>query len=391
MAFVRVRRPQLHGDISSISPSFAAQLEVCPLAAIFSKDEAFRNLARRGSHFAALGEICHTLWEREGRGEFDSLSDDSLKAALNEAWDEAEAASVRELSESLGGVLPPEPHQWPGYLAKRLGVLALIKRSIQQRRENSGPAAGGFRPSVEEPIEAAGVRLRGRPDRVVWRHGSAHIIDLKTCAPGDAMSPTHRRQLLAYAYLFHAKSGTWPDTASIQYVGGETRTFDVNPAEAEKVVAEMLAALDEVNGFRGDSERLARPSATACRWCEFKVACAPFYSTVDAGWGLSDRHVLGVVVEMEPAGGRASITLRLIYGDLVVQSVVVVAPDARLFDGINVGDYVAIAGATATRSPTTIRCDWDSVACVWQHGAGPDPSVSLVRTRDTSTGDNGSS
>jgi hypothetical protein len=368
VAFLRPRSPELSEAISSISPSLAAQLELCALAVVFSRDTAYRDLSRRGSHFAALGEICHTLWEREGRGDFDGLPDDAINAALNEAWEDAERRSLHELRESLGGAQPPPPRQWPGYLTKRLGAIALVRRSIQERREQPERVAGSFRPSVEESIDLAGRHLRGRPDRVVWRSGAPHIIDLKTCAAGHAMRLEHRRQLLAYAYMFHAKNDIWPRTASIQYVGGESRTFDVDPTEAEEAVAEMLAALKRLNDFQGAAEELAQPSEEACRWCEFKVACEPFYSAVDETWDLGNRDVLGTVGEIDSVAGRASLTLEGGEGNVAGEPIVAVASDARFFEGINLGDYVAIAHASPTRSPTTIRCNWDSVACVWRQG-----------------------
>jgi CRISPR/Cas system-associated exonuclease Cas4 (RecB family) len=366
MALMRLRPPALSRALDAISPSLAARLEVCPLAVVFSRDEAYHGFSRRGSHFATLGEICHSLWEREARGDFDDLADDALNVALNTGWDKVERANLHQLRESLDGVQPPPPQQWPGYLVKRLGTLGLIKRSVQARHQKPEHSGKGFRPSVEEQIELSDLPLRGRPDRVVWRDGTAHIIDLKTCASGSSMRLEHRRQLLAYAYLFYAKNDIWPATATIQYVGGESRTFEIDPTEAETVVRKMLEALGRLNHFDGDPEELAQPSEEACRWCQFKAACAPFYSALNETWNFPDRHVLGTVVEVDASRPRRALTLEVRQGNIPERSVVVIAPDARMLEGIRVGDLVAIAGATATRSPKTIRCIWDSVVCVWK-------------------------
>jgi hypothetical protein len=372
--------------MSTVSPSLAAQLEVCPLAAIFARDPEFRRLANRGTHFGALGEICHLLWEREGRGDFDNLEDDALGGALNAAWDEAEGSVVRELRTSLDGVQPPPPRKWPDYLAKRLGVLGLIKRSVLRRRGHRAKLPARHRPLVEDPIEIPGLRLRGRPDRVIWNEGVPHIIDLKTCAPGEQMSSEHRRQLLAYAYLVHAEHGIWPATATIQYVGGEKRTFDLDPLEAEAVAAEMIRALERVNAFAGEPEALARPSPTACRWCTFKAACAPFFTAVDEAWDLYDRHVLGTAEAVDIAGPRPSLTVRVARGNLGEEWITAVASDPVMLDGVSVGDTVAIAGAMATRSPTTVRCDWNTVVCVWDDQQALEPTAMDAAGRVTPAG-----
>src|SRR5262249_59883723 len=83
--------PRLSEEVSVVSPSLAAQLEQCPLAVVFARDPAYLPISRRWSQFAALGDICHHLWELEGRREFDRLPEDDLGPALNAAWDESEA------------------------------------------------------------------------------------------------------------------------------------------------------------------------------------------------------------------------------------------------------------------------------------------------------------
>jgi PD-(D/E)XK nuclease superfamily len=159
--------PKLESEVSSVSPSLAATLERCPLAVVFARDPDFRALAHRGNHFAALGEICHSLWEREGRGEFDAVEPARLPAALNAAWAETESRVFEALRDSLDGSEPPAPRQWPDYLAKRLGVLSLIRRAVDERRDRE--LNHGRRPLVENAMKEPTGRLQGRPDRVIWR------------------------------------------------------------------------------------------------------------------------------------------------------------------------------------------------------------------------------
>src|SRR5262249_55018975 len=156
-------------------------LERCPLSVVYDHDPAYSALARRWSHFAALGETCHSLCEQAARGRFDAVPEPDLPAALNRAWDETERAVVEKLTATLGVASPPPPQQWPDYLTKRLGVLHLIQQSLDARRGQQRPAAPQRSPEVEETLDAPGLRLRGRPDRVQMGPDGPHIIDLKTC------------------------------------------------------------------------------------------------------------------------------------------------------------------------------------------------------------------
>jgi RecB family exonuclease len=366
--------PRLDGPISVVSPSLAAQIELCPLAAVFADDGGFRALSRRWTHFAALGEICHTLWERQGRGDFDQVPETELNKALNAAWDEAEADATSRLQESLDGATPPPSNRWPDYMVKRLGALTLIKKSIRRRQETrrdltQDVSRGMADPLVEHSLEAAAARLRGRPDRVIWADGAPHIIDLKTCPAGEEMRTEHRRQLLAYAYLFHAEHGVWPATATIQYVNGERRTFPVSPIDAEQVAHEMAHTLERVNEATDDILSLATPSPEACRWCAFKPACEPFFDAIDEDWGFPERVVFGTVESLETVAERASATITLRHGNIPAPTVVALADTPAPFDGVAIGDTIAIAGAKPTRSPTTIHCGWDAVVCVWAEAA----------------------
>jgi RecB family exonuclease len=365
----RTRAPRLDGAIDKVSPSRAAQLRSCELAVVFSADPAFAALRDRGSTFATLGEICHELWEQEGRGMYDSVEPEALMATLKHAWDEAEARHLARLRESVAGAVPA-PREWPQYLAKRLGVLSLIKRAVLERQARTrpdGPRDTSPPARIEAQIDARDVPLRGRPDRVKWEAGAAHIYDLKTCAAGDEMSDEHRRQLLAYAYLWRAEHGDWPATGTIQYVGGEQHTIDIDPSEADEVVSEMIASLATLNERAGNAsaESLAQASPDACRWCSFRAACAPFYENVTVEWGLYDRNVIGTVERVESSSAQAAMILSGVRSDLGADIDTVTVTGLDLGVAIRVGERISVAGAEATRSPSTIRCTWETVVCIW--------------------------
>ncbi len=353
-----------------MSPSRAAQLRSCELAVVFSADPAFAALRDRGSTFATLGEISHELWEHEGRGMYDSVEPGDLMTALNNAWDEAEARHLDRLRDSVAGDVPA-PREWPQYLAKRLGTLSLVKRAVLERQacpRPDGPHDASPHARIEAQIDATDVPLRGRPDRVTWEAGAAHIYDLKTCAAGDEVTGEHRRQLLAYAYLWHAEHGDWPAKATIQYVGGEQHTIDIDPREADEVVSEMIASLATLNERGGDvpADSLARPSPDACRWCSFRAACAPFYEAVTVDWGLYDRNVIGTVERVESSPSQSALILSQVKGNLGAEIDAVTVTGLEPGVPVSAGERVAVAGAQATRSASTVRCTWDAVVCVWE-------------------------
>jgi RecB family exonuclease len=357
------RPPRLASPLDRVSPSLASQLETCPLAVVFSQDSEYRALGQRWSHFAALGEICHSLWEQAGRGRFSEVNAADLTATLNRAWDEAEGVAVQKLKASLNGGSPPPPHQWPDYLRKRLGVLHLIETSIINRRRANDAGAPRGSTAVEETVDVPELRLRGRPDRVDTASDGAHIIDLKTSAPEESIRPEHRRQLLAYAFIYHAVHGVWPTTATIQYVSGERHSLAVDPSEADSVANQMLAALDHLNGYRGDPLALANPSPETCRWCTFKAACPAFWSAVDASWDVNEADVRGLVQGVSGASQAPFIEIQVLHSNLdpPIETVTAISATADRFDGIEPGDIVAIVGASRTRSAATIRCGWSTV------------------------------
>src|SRR5262249_30405231 len=147
------------------------------------------------------------------------------------------------------------------------------------------PTVAPTKVEVELALEAPDLGLKGRVDRVEITNKSVHIVDLKSSwAYGDEIHEGHRQQLLLYAALWQRTHGEWPRTASVQMVDGARISFQIDPVEVQAVVARARAALDGFNGLvsQGCSPMdLATPSADACRGCDYRVVCGPFFGALE--------------------------------------------------------------------------------------------------------------
>ncbi len=182
------------------------------------------------------------------------------------------------------------------------------------------------------------------------------------------MKPEHRRQLLAYAFLWHAEHGIWPALATIQRLDGSRLTIEVNPAEAEGVARELTTVVDDYNAAIADAptaERIASPTAETCELCEFRVACGPFFSALREEWGWYRRFAFGRVLRVIPAAGSAVIELSATSTNLAgapkTARVLGVPPDCTPAEG----SIVAIANAIPARTVSDMRLAWDSEILVW--------------------------
>ena len=129
---------------------------------------------------------------------------------VDEAFHELQAQS------ELGVV--PERTRWRGYQIVRVRTLRRLQEELATRRGGGGLAG----PVAERRLEDATLRVAGTPDRVEVRADGVEIVDLKTgWRVDDQLAPAHRRQLLLYAYLWHATQGVWPARASVQRLDGE--------------------------------------------------------------------------------------------------------------------------------------------------------------------------
>jgi hypothetical protein len=261
----------------------------------------------------------------------------------------------------------PPPQRWRGYELVRTRLRALL---VEQDAYDGWPSFDAGSREVEAWLQDPTGTLFGRPDRVeIADDGSVEVIDLKSgWALPDEMKPQHRRQLLSYAFLWHAEHGVWPALATIQRLDGSRLTIVVDPSEAKDVARELTTAVDDYNAAIADAvtaDRIASPNAESCALCEFRVACGPFFSALREEWGWYRRFALGRVVRVIPAAGSAVVELSATSTNLVGEPETVRVLGVPRDCTPAVGSTIAIANAIPARTVSDIRLAWDSEIVVW--------------------------
>jgi RecB family exonuclease len=283
--------------IERVSPSLAEELRGCELRVAFRGDARFAAL-RRPRPAAALGVVVHDLSERVARGEFDALSSTDAGEALAAAWEAGVAEQAKRLQEAWRPGIPPEPTRWPGYALARVRCLRRLNEQLAHVGASPGRGQAAST-SAEVWVEAPGEPIGGRIDRVEETPAGTQIVDIKSgWTVSDELRPSHRRQLLIYAYLWHAAHGEWPIAASIQRLDGSRITIDVVPAEAIAAAQEALTLLRQYNEqvkSGVSASELARPGSDSCLHCDFKVACDPFISALTPDWQWYRKAIAGQI------------------------------------------------------------------------------------------------
>jgi CRISPR/Cas system-associated exonuclease Cas4 (RecB family) len=350
--------------LGRISPSLGERLLACELSVAFRLDGRFEFL-RRPAPAAALGTISHDLAERVAHGEFDTVGSEALPEALELAWQDALTEAEADLAVAYAVGDPPRPQRWPGYAQTHERLLKHLVADARARRHTARSADGAV---LEQQLEPADVPFYGRPDRVERTPAGVEVVDLKTgwTLPSD-LKPAHRRQLLAYAYLWHAVHGEWARVASVQRLDGRRLAFDVDPGEAEAVATELVGALRKYNSRVSDGidpDDLASPSEAACAFCSYRAVCRPFFRHVAPDWPWYRKSVLGRVTGMTSARGLARVDLEVEAGNVEADRASVLNLPRHLAP--QPGARVAVVDAIPQRVGADLRLAWDSVVCQWQ-------------------------
>lgn len=92
-----------------------------------------------------------------------------------------------------------------------------------------------------------------------------------------------------------------PAVAAIETSRGERHPLAVDPNEVKALLKRAVDMLNRFNAAAvgGFDESLASPSAEACGWCPFRVACHPFFKAYDETWQTS--HAVLFTVESTDA------------------------------------------------------------------------------------------
>jgi hypothetical protein len=285
----------LHGPIlqsvSSISPSRLDALATCSLRMAFSADARFRPHVFIGPR-ARLGTASHLLLEKILKGQLDEVPYTEWDTTLSELWLEI---LVQEESKVLESEL--ERHfgpavRWPGYHMLRARSIRLGREMIGRRCQS---IRGIGERQTEVVYQAFNGKLRGRADVVLTRNGITEIEDYKTGdlydRAGDGeeqvIKARYRRQLLLYSAMHHDVTGRWPSKAHLIPLTGDRVSITIDPAEAETEAMAAIGLLDQYNAeiaTMESSDILANPSPSVCRYCNYRLFCAPFWSAVSPDW-----------------------------------------------------------------------------------------------------------
>jgi hypothetical protein len=310
------------------------------------------------------------LTERVSRGEFDEVPPSDQVEALKSAWDAAIEEQLRQMQAQWPGVKVPVPRRWAFYEQTRTPLLRWLAETLLNRTPRKGQEKdGSSMTAVEEWLSDPGSPLGGRADQVEISAGqSVRVVDIKSAAAGESeLRPAHVRQLLTYAYLWHATKGAWPSEACVQRVDGSRLCTAVDANEATLVVEESLELFKAYNAAaakRLPAEALASPSTDACGSCDFRGACSPFFEALDGTWETFSKHVLGDVTAV--SAGPSSYSLELaVAATNVAESPPHVSVRGIAGDPPATGTRVAVVNAKPTRVVGQLAGGWDTEVWEW--------------------------
>nr|WP_192830550.1 PD-(D/E)XK nuclease family protein [Mycobacterium sp. UM_NZ2] len=279
--------------IDRITPTALTGLSKCVWRVGFGRDPAMSSLDRFGPA-AALGTVAHSVKRQFGdpRG-FDAI------------WGAAVATAQAKLAAEWAPATPPLPDNWPGWSLTKTRIRKAWVRSESVPVAQAAAARGGGLPSLpwrELRLVHPSLPLAGQPDLVERVDGSIWVVDTKTGLRQAGPSSDQRDQLLIYCALVQANLGEMPAVAAIETSRGERYPFAVDPNEVNTLVKRAVDLLDRFNSVAADGfdESLASPSAEACGWCPFRIACHPFFKAYDETWEIS--HAVLFTVESADVG-----------------------------------------------------------------------------------------
>lgn len=275
---------------------YEAMLE-CPLSACFRSSR----YPIPATHAMAIGIAVHSVLEqlpvdarawppdqdarefrRHARNLFDEILDQISEDALH---------SPRQR--------PVSTKDNRGHQARK-GVMRAATRLLQGARAGSG---GGSRLPELRLDDPNGVVL-GRPDLIIEAAAGAKIIDFKTGSfSKDESLEKFERQLMLYAYLWHANSRDWPTEATaVNPLTGRRYGIDIDPDRCTELAAhiEQLVASIQESSF----EHLAE-TGRQCQRCDYRPWCDPYWSSSSSD-GETDYDGFVISCEIAQSAGATS-------------------------------------------------------------------------------------
>jgi hypothetical protein len=299
--------------IPATSATLAETMRACLLRAGLSRSAGSAPYVL-GSPKAWLGTAYHEVLEKIAAVD----SGDDLDAVADRLWATAIAAQQqRSMAHPLDRRFGP-PETWPGYHLARASALLRARELVAAGGASSSvTGSGDAGPIRERQFVAFGGKLVGKPDVIrqheVVDYKSGAILEHDETSQSDVVKSAYIRQLRIYGFLVRQVLGWWPTRGVLLPFAGAGVEITLEPEECEREAAEAVAILDDYNtkvSAGGAPEQLATPSPSTCKWCPFKLVCAPFWSAVGPDWsGQLDGAVIEGVLHESPRmihGGAAT-------------------------------------------------------------------------------------
>ena len=345
--------------IGEFSPSLANQLLSCQLRVGFLRDPVHSALQRPGTH-AALGLIAHAVIEAAYKLHDWPHDQAERRQRLEDLWTHETREQAARIEAAWSPATLPSAEDWPGYALTRIRTIRMAEKQIEKVTPNRAKTKRG---GVEVELRHPESRLFGRADRIEHLGQATRVVDLKTGLRQSEPTEDQRRQLLLYAVLLHRIEGQWPVSIDLEDASGNTYSQPLIPAEAEAALAEATSAADSFNQAVVESRLLAvaEPSPDRCRWCDFRVACAPFWKALTTDW--SQRAVTGSIVDHGDRPTGHYITIKVDYPrDLAGTTLHISGLPAPISPDATKAAATDWVGATGTQG---YRAHWSTTIRTW--------------------------
>jgi hypothetical protein len=296
-------------------------MRTCRLRAGLTKAAGISDVTL-GNPKSWLGIAYHNVLEKIASVD---LERDSIESAICRLWKDAVEKqfainALHTLDRRFG---PPET--WPGYYlcyaSVSLRANELLLKRETSRLQGQPSWNGGAKAIREQRFSGFGGRLVGKPDVIrypeIIDYKTGGIIEWNDANQADSIKAGYIRQLRIYGFLVNESLGWWPTTGILLPPVGPGAHLDLEPDACTVEATDAVALLDEYNAElqRSTSVRsLASPSASTCKWCQFKLVCSPFWEAVRPDWAaqLESAVVEGIVQDVPTSiHGGAAVSLSI--------------------------------------------------------------------------------
>ena len=296
MQYENERVTVLLQQVSAVSPSLAESLRVCPLRALLNRSKELQAFAL-GSPRAWLGTAYHEVLERLWSGERTDLKDEEW---IDFLWQRAvdrirDAAKAHPLNRRF-----VNHDKWPGYNLTHAMVRIRAREALSKSpRMHDGVEKTHSRrgPAREHTLHGMNGKIRGQPDVVVgnevWDYKSGSVTS-QSSEGEEIIRQSYARQLRLYGYLVQQNAGICPGKGKLLPMQGSAIEIVLTPQECAAEAEDAANLLDSVNiaianGLRADE--IGTPSEESCYWCNHKLHCTAFWSSVSEDWWSDSKRV----------------------------------------------------------------------------------------------------